>query len=54
MGDIKQKDIEIPCEICEINSASEIKGGVYNNERQMWLVCKECLSKINDERKSMR
>lgn len=45
----------IPCEICEINPAYDVKEGVnHNGERGLWLVCKECAEKIKDERKHKR
>jgi len=38
------------CEICHENPATEIKGGVYDEERRMWIVCKDCKPKIKDTR----
>ncbi len=42
----------IYCEICSMKPATEIKGGVYNNLRDMWLICKECKKKIGDMRRN--
>jgi hypothetical protein len=38
------------CEICGKEPITNIKGGIYNNESKMWMVCKKCLSKIEDRR----
>jgi hypothetical protein len=38
------------CEICHENHATDIKGGEYDNERKMWMVCKDCVRKIKDTR----
>ena len=42
----------IPCEICNVKGASEIKGGVYNGVNKMWFICRECVKKIEDRRKN--
>ena len=41
----------IMCEICNEEGATEIKGGIYNDITQMWMICKKCVSKIEDRRK---
>ena len=38
------------CEICNEEPATEIKGGLYNETRQIWIVCKKCKEKIVDNR----
>jgi hypothetical protein len=45
-----------PCEICSINPAAEMKGGInpFTNERGMWLCCKDCFKLIEDNRKGER
>lgn len=42
------------CEICGEPGGSDVIGGLNKetNERGLWLVCKECLQKIKDERKN--
>ena len=44
----------VKCEICHINPGSEIKGGkiVINNKeiRSIFLCCKDCKAKIEDNR----
>ena len=40
----------ITCEICEEKPASDIKGGIYDNKRNLWFVCKDCKEKIDDTR----
>ncbi len=42
---------QIDCDICLINPGHIIKGGIYNNIRKMWFVCKECVHKIDNQRK---
>ena len=42
----------ILCEICFERPATEIKGGIYNDKRDMWQVCKICKELIKDERKN--
>jgi len=46
-----RRKIYIPCDICLTEGASEIKGGYYNMEHNIWFVCKDCLCKIEDKRK---
>ena len=46
----ERRNGKIPCEICEVHGASDIKGGEYNQEFKMWFVCKECVKKIKDRR----
>ena len=46
--------IHIPCIICNEKPASILKGGVYDGTRDMWFVCKDCLSKIDDHRQGER
>ena len=45
-----------PCEICEVKNATEIKGGInfLTNKRGLWYCCKDCVQKIEDERKKGR
>jgi protein-arginine kinase activator protein McsA len=52
--DGKEDTIHIPCAICNEKPASILKGGVYDDKRDMWFVCKECLPKINDHRNGDR
>jgi len=40
----------ILCEICGEEPSTNIKGGIYNNESKMWMICKNCVSKIKDQR----
>jgi hypothetical protein len=49
-------NIYVPCEICEVNPASEVQGGINwkTKERGLWTVCKECRQHIIDERKNER
>jgi len=48
----KNEGIYVPCEICNINPSSEMKGGInfITQERGLWLCCKECKQRIDDER----
>lgn len=50
MNEENKRKGSIPCEVCGENPATDIKGGSYNGERKMWMTCKECKSKIKDER----
>jgi len=51
-GDKVDMSIHMHCEICDINPASEIKGGInfITKERGLWFCCKECCQRIEDER----
>jgi len=46
----EKRSIFYLCEICKESPASEIKGGIYNNTTDMWMVCKACKDKITDRR----
>lgn len=46
----KEEKSEVLCEICEKEPSTNIKGGIYNNESKMWMLCKNCISKIQDRR----
>jgi hypothetical protein len=52
----KLKNGHIPCEICEINPAKTVKGGLNHKtgKHGFWLVCQECLNKIKDMRLDKR
>ena len=43
-----------PCEMCQKNPATEIKGGVDTDtgKRKLWYICRACVQKIEDERKN--
>lgn len=47
-----KNDIYIPCEICEVEPASEIQGGLAKGERKLWFCCKSCKDKIINERRA--
>lgn len=40
----------IECEICKEKPACKLKGGIYEDKSDMWLVCNDCTSKIKDRR----
>ena len=40
----------ILCEICNIEGATDIKGGTYEGKSDMFMVCKNCKDKIKDRR----
>ncbi len=46
----EKRKIQVICEICEKEPAGNIKGGIYNNESKMWMICKECAYKIVNRR----
>lgn len=56
MTESNWRSIHAPCEICNNAPASEIQGGVdpATHRRKLWFCCKECKSKIIDERRSKR
>jgi hypothetical protein len=41
----------IKCEVCKNEPVSDVIGGMFNNERKIWLVCKKCKIMIKNERK---
>jgi protein-arginine kinase activator protein McsA len=51
---MEDQRITIPCEICKVNPAKVIKGGIYDNVRELWFVCKECEKLIDDTRSSKK
>ena len=51
MDNLERRKIGIFCEVCGENPATELKGGIYNGKRNMWMVCKSCKDKIDDTRK---
>ena len=52
--DGKEDSIHIPCAICGERPAEKLIGGVYNNSRDMWMVCKECIPKVDNTRSGER
>jgi len=42
------------CEICDSEPATELQGGLFNGQRNIWMCCKSCKQKIIDERKRDR
>lgn len=50
MNSEEKRKMQITCEICKIAPATNIKGGVYNGICEMFMCCKECISKIKDRR----
>ena len=49
----KKKLHSYMCEICNINPASELKGGL-NGIHKLWFICKQCIIKIEDTRTEER
>jgi hypothetical protein len=52
--DGKEDTMHVPCAICGEKPASDMKGGVYNELRDVWFVCKDCLSKVDNTRSGER
>ena len=50
MENEKKNSAYFLCEICQTGHAKIVKGGIYNNERKLWLVCEKCKHDINDTR----
>jgi len=48
--DTEKRKITLICDICKEEPATGIKGGVFNNIRDIWLICKNCKNKIVDTR----
>jgi hypothetical protein len=44
------------CEICHVNDATDVKGGInfLTGQRGLWYCCRECIKKIEDERTKIK